>query len=274
MQPTVSYRQPRSIIWLALLALASCAPTAAVGPLPSADGITRQFLYTPDQDDLISTSRADVDDVTAAATSRSFAEIAQRRRTQEIRLDQLAYFFRSADGRSYLLADDPKAIVRGEPAAQCPVQVSVDGSSSPRQAVSQALTACHDDLDALGLEDSCDCRLLAQSTVLHAEPATFEYAVDLPVRLFRAGRLDPVTYFSRAGTDDAGNRALAIEVGETRLMVVSYADPGALTASISYADGSTAPAARAPVGYDRGRLRQSFTTTAPDGAALRIIVGP
>lgn len=273
MQPTVANRQPRTLLFLAFLALASCA-TAPVGPLPDADGVTREFLYTPFQSDLISTTPDDISQVVQDATSRSYAEIAEHRRTQEIRLDQLAYFFRSADGRAYLLAEGPKAIVRGAPQGQCPVEVSMVGGGNAQASITQALQSCHEDLSALGLQDSCDCRLLAQGTILHAAPATFEYAVDLPVRLFRDGRLDPVTYFSRAGSDGTGTRAILVELGDTQLMAVSYSDPGARHAVVTYPDGTQIPAERAPVGYDRGRLRESFTTTQQDGTPLRIIVGP
>lgn len=274
MQRTVSYRQPRPWIWALAAILIGCTP-APVGPLPDADGVVREFLYTPGQNMLISRDPTEIPDVAEAATRVSVAEIAQRRRTDEVRLDQLAYFFRAAAGRDYLLADEPKAMVRGEPQAQCPVQTFVlNGAPTTGDAITQALGACHAALDELGREADCDCRLLAHDYVLRADPAMFEYAVDLPVRLFRSGQLDPVTYFSRAGSDEAGNLALVIEIGEERLMVATYADPAATQALVTFADGRQSTAVRTPVGYDRGRLRQSFTLNDPDGAPLRIIVGP
>ena len=273
---TVSFPQPRRLGWAALLLLVGCAQVP-VGPLPGQDGVTREFLYTPDQSELVSRTPDEAVDVASAATRRSVEEIAQRRQTEEIRLDQLAYFFRSGDGRDYLMSEGPKALVRGHPQQSCPVEVAVTGAPPDprsRNAIASALMQCHADLAALGRKDSCGCRLMAHENVLHAPPADFEYAVDLPVRLFRDGRLDPVTYFSRAGSVEDGNRAIVVEAGGERLLVISYGDVGARTAVVNFPDGTQAPAERTPVGYDRGRLRESFTTTQPDGARLRVIVGP
>ncbi|WP_316014192.1 hypothetical protein [Roseobacter sp. HKCCA0434] len=275
---TVSYRQPvrgRALV-LAVL-LAGCAAPAPVGPLPDADGVQRRFLLTPGETELVSASPDDIPQIVELATRRSPGEIAERRRTEEIRLDQLAYFFRSPDGQAYLLETGPKALVRGAPAESCPVQVSIrsDGDDPrARGAIGEALAQCHADLAALGADPDCGCRLLAHDVILRADPAEFEYAIDLPTRLFRGGRLDPVTYFARAELNDAGERLVIVESGDTEIVRLLYTDPGARSAGARFPDGTTVEAVRDPVGFDRGRLRESFTLTDPQGARLRVIVGP
>ncbi|SOH92342.1 hypothetical protein SAMN06273572_101185 [Monaibacterium marinum] len=269
----VSYRQPRQLGWVILFALSGCM-AIDVGPLPENDGVVREFLFTPNQQPLVSDSIDDITEIAQRATRNTPDEIAERTRTEEIRLDQLAYFFRSQQGQSYLLGEGPKAMVRGYPAAQCPVQTVVLAGGTTQDAISQALSTCHAELAQLDRTDDCGCSLLAYENVLHASPAEFEYAIDLPVRLFRNGQLDPTTYFSRSGTDGNGDEAITIEVAQQRLMVISFTDGTSDEAIVSFADGTQAAAERVLVGYDRGRIRQSFTLTEADGRRLRIIVGP
>ncbi|QPH53358.1 hypothetical protein [Pontivivens ytuae] len=245
--------------------------------MPDADGVQREFLLTAGQTQLVSRSIDDVDDVADAATRRSIEEIASRRRTEEVRLDQLAYFFRAPDGQAYLLANGEKALVRGEPVAQCPVQISIRSAEPDpggRDTIATALDLCHAELGNLGLEEDCGCRLLAHGAILRAELAAFEYAIDLPARLFRGGRLDPITYFAREIVEENGDRGVVIEVGAERVVTLRYDMASSPTAEATFPNGTVVPAERQPVGFDRGRLRESFTLTDPEGAALRVIVGP
>lgn len=255
--------------------LAGCAATLPRELLPDSDGIVRTFLVPGGLLDF-SDGPEDADRIAEEATARSRIELAERRSTDEARLDQLAYFFRAPEGRAYLLAAEPKALVRAVPQHSCPVQVSVQGQAGTpeRDLIADALRLCHADLAAAG-QEGCQCALLAHGSVLRAPLEIFEYAIDLPARLFRDGALDPVRYLAREDLREDGVRELSVQANGVQALGITWSEQSAdRRVEAIFADGLRAAGTRDPVGFDRGRLVQNFTLEREDGRRLRVIIAP
>lgn len=265
--------RPIAVLFVALAA--GCATAVPERLMPDADGIVRSFL-APATRLPLSESAADAAEIAQIATATTRIELDERRSTERVRLDQLAYFFRSPEGRAYLLAAEPKALVRASPAASCPVQVSAQGveASSEVEVIADALRFCHDDLARMG-EDDCRCEVLAHGPILRAPLVSFEYAIDLPARIFQDGQLDPVRYLAREALEPDGERHLRVEANGTEAVEITWPEgDSSLTVSAQFADGTIATGTRQPVGFDRGRLVQSFSLTRTDGVRVRVILAP
>ncbi|MGB0496999.1 MAG: hypothetical protein ACPGID_01560 [Rubricella sp.] len=223
---------------------------------------------------LISEGPGDIAEITARATRLDREDLIDRPGTERIGARQVPYLVSAAYGRSFLLADAPKALVRGYPEAQCPVraQIRVEGAgATPADAIAAALRTCHADLATAGLEEDCGCRVLAHDGFLRAPLADFAYALDMPARLFVDGALDSTRYLARERFGGGSERQLLIfsQIGPVMEIDIDGAD-----ASGALVDGRRVSGEREVTGISRGRDIEALTLATSDGTTYRVLIGP
>jgi hypothetical protein len=156
---------------------------------------------------------------------------------------------RSPAGRAFLALPAARALAVGHPAEQCPALVAAGGAET-QAAMTAALSGCADSLSA---SPGCGCRLLAVNATLLGPQADFAYAPGIPVRVFRAGRLDPLPLVAveEAGATLmlAGSRPVWRLAGESLQPLDAAGLP----------DGPAVTVTRRPLGLDRGRIRERVT---------------
>ena len=224
---------------------------------------------------VVSEGVSDIESIAVRATRDDVQTLLRQRGADRVSIRQVPFLLSAPEGQSYMLAESPKALVQAEPALMCPVrsQIRVEGETATAQdAVSIALTRCHEQLSTLGLGDDCDCRVLAHDDVLLASLDDFEYARDLPARIFIDGSLQSERYLVREVFIEPEGRGLHITGSAGLFAEVNGVVGGPVSGTLT--DGTTLTGVFEVSGLSRGRNTGVLTLSRPDGGRIRVVVGP
>ncbi|MEM9048800.1 MAG: hypothetical protein AAGC92_08775 [Pseudomonadota bacterium] len=182
----------------------------------------------------------------------------------------LPLIYTSAPGRAFRAFAPSRALATGVPAALCPA-LAAGGGATPAAAAQVALERCLGALRENVAAPDCGCRLLAVDAVALAPRDAFAYARGLSTRVFRSGRLDPLTHIAEE-TTQGDDRQTIVFAGARPAWRVRPLDPR--TAEVTSlrrdgsADGPPRMAMRQILGLDRGRFIERIET--PD---LTLLIG-
>ncbi|WP_138575958.1 hypothetical protein [Paroceanicella profunda] len=263
-------RQGRSFPFLVLASLlASCAaPDPSSAPAVAAP---QRFLLAETLPDLIVDDAASQRD--AAAIVARVAALGPRPRIDALAPEFVPLLFNAPAGRDFLGLAEPKVLVSGSPALQCPA-LEPGAGATPEAAMADGVQACRAALRAAGAPESCGCRLLAADHVLTGSREDYAYARGIPARQTIGGKLSSL----RMVAEQQGAHALVLYAGKQPVWEVGEPEAGRATLRALSADGPVTAgtrieARRRRVGLDRGRYAERIDATLADGRDLTLLIG-
>ena len=247
--------------------------SACVGPPPSAGSerarnpavLDLQRLLVLERPPLIAADDAPGVEVARRLMSRlDPSELRGRDGARFADANALPWLTGSAAGRSYLSARPQRVLVRGRPAAQCPVAFAeADVPTRPiADLAAQGLKKC---LAQVG--PGCGCQVVAAGSVLLVPRDEISYATGIAARI-------------RAKSLDLDGFLVAEETRDGDILLRDLARPVALvtregldvTVTLSGSDKVYRGRTR-PVGYRRGRLAERIYATDEAGDRLSLLIG-
>lgn len=192
---------------------------------------------------------------------------AQPRRRVDLSALPLLQF--SPAGQAFRELTVPRALAVGIPQQGCPSLTSASGATA-EEAVTNALTSCFAELGETRSE-TCGCRILVSNFLLRASQTEFAYAQLQLVRVFSAGRLDPLRYFAREALSPEGPVAV-ISDGAQPIWRIVFTEPDqARVEPLAGDDPTPLIGTWKPQGLDRGRILGVVDTRDASGVRLRFV---
>ncbi|WP_118134354.1 hypothetical protein [Oceanicella sp. SM1341] len=209
----------------------------------------------------------------AAAIVARVAQAGPGGRGEALSPEFVPLLFNAPEGRDFLGLTEPKVLVTGTPARQCPALVPGAGPTLGA-ALEDGAQACRDALRAAEAPESCGCRLLAADHVLTGDRADYAYARGIPARQTLDGSLSPL----RLVAEQQGAHALVLYAGSRAIWEVGEPEAGRATLRALAVDGPVSAgtrieASRRRVGLDRGRYAERIDAHLPDGRSLTLLIG-
>lgn len=258
-----------SVLILVLFSVLS----ACIGPVESAGSQRGRNAATLDLQRLLVLERPPI----IAAKDAAGVEVARRlmgrldpvemRNRQGARFvdaNGLPWLSGSAEGRAYLAAPPQRLLLRGRPAARCPVAFPFVAPATRPMAdlVADALTQCLADVP-----EGCGCQVVAAGSVLLVPRDETNYATGIAARIRASGLgLDG---FLVAEETSSGGTLLRDLLGPVAEMT---RDGKAVTVRLRKSGDVYRGEAR-PVGFRRGRLAERIYASNEDGERLMLLIG-
>lgn len=267
-RPRGAWMRRVSLVFGVLTGLSACS-----GPPPSAGSersrnpelLDLQRLLVMERPPLIAaTDPAGVEVARRLMARLDPAELRAREGARFADANALPWLSGSQAGREYLSAQPQRLLVRGRPAAQCPVAFALsDVPAKPiADLAAQGLTQCLNQAP-----EGCGCQVVAAGSVLLVPRTEINYATGIAARI-RAAALDLDGFLVAEETPD----------GDVLLRDLSHAvarvtrDGLDVTVTLA-ASGEVYKGRSRPVGYRRGRLAERIYATNDQGERLSLLIG-
>ena len=264
------------IIWMIapiFILISGCAPTddASRDGGVSDRGSDSRFASSRAPARLIAARRGDVRGVASGAANLTDETLLSRPGLKYVEASSLPFLTTSVEGAQFLRAPFPRALARGEPAASCPAAAARVSTSGRADAVSAALNACFDLLQARGAGADCGCRITAIDNHLLDRRDAFAYAQTVSA-LLTGGDRPPAHLIAEAlpPADDAQTVILRDINGVVGQIALS--GDRARAAMIDAPERIYA-GERKRFGYRRGRMAERLELSDATGARLDILIG-
>lgn len=193
-------------------------------------------------------------------------ELARRTGARTVGVNSIAWLSGSRAGREFMASGRQRVLVRGRPAASCPVAFSRTapaGTSAADLAV-PALTECLEQAP----HPDCGCQVVAIGSVLMVPLEEMAYATGMTARVRApALGLDAILVAEEGEDGSILLRDLNGPVGALTREADGTAHLRLLGTGKIY-DGKARP-----VGYRRGRIAERIYLTGPEGARVSLLIG-
>ncbi|MEO1492225.1 MAG: hypothetical protein AAFV19_08745 [Pseudomonadota bacterium] len=255
-------------ITLAALVAACTGPQRSAGTerarTPATIGEQRMMVLT--RPPIIKAeSAADVEVARRLMSRLDPNELNRRDGSRIVDANEIPWLSGSEQGRSFLAMQPQRVVVRGEPAASCPIALSVSASrQKPIQDVAaDALSSC---LTSAGPD--CGCRVVAAGSILLVPRDEATYATGISARI-RAPKIGLDGFLIAEETPDGTTllRDLSGVVGR-----VQRGNGGDVTLSLRGASDDYVGTVR-KVGYRRGRLAERIYAENAEGERVALLIG-
>lgn len=240
------------------------------GTLDSRD-LMQRVLVRPRPPKIIAKDFTELPDALTFAQRASTGDSSRVRGARLTEAAQIGLLFGSPEGKAYLAGKDRgRALVRGEPAAACPV-LNVAIATTDDEATSGAMRAC---LNETAARPDCGCRLIARGSHLLAPRDDFAYAIGVGTTVIDNTGGSIMTYASEErmveGRPGARHIWLLGIDGPAGLLQVEADGRAAMTLN---ATGARYDGTHKADGFRRGRVARRAYLSGPDGRSMIVLVG-
>lgn len=231
----------------------------------------RQRLFSvPRPAEIVANDYADIEEALLYAQRATEADPKRQNGGKWIEAAQIGLLFGSPEGKAFLTAPAGRALVRGEPAENCPA-LHVAAAPTDGQATEGAMRAC---LREISSRSGCGCRVIARADRLLAERDEFQYAIGVASQI-----VDPTT--GRKLQMTAEERIIEGRPGIRRLWMLGAAgpvgmlqvEPDGRAAFVFSQTGKRYDGSHRADGFRRGRVARRAYMTAKDGKRMIVLVG-
>lgn len=245
------------------LALAACTPAGAPvdqgRPRIEAGAGSQRLVVASRPRGLTARTAEEAATARAVAERNPAAELSRADSARRVSAEGLAFLVGTPAGRRFLALPFPRALARGDPAAQCPAT----GVAGGPRAVETALGAC---LAALADRPDCGCEILAYDDVVAVDRGELAYATGTSARLRVPALGIDGLYVAEAEPDGT---LLLRGLGGPFGRVERRPDGVA----VILADGRRFDGTAEAVGFRRGRLAERIRAQDAQGRRLVLLTG-
>lgn len=228
--------------------------------------VDRQQMLVLDRPPVVrAEQREDLPKVRNLLSKLSAAELRLRSDARVIDANALPWLTGSTEGRTFLQSRPHRVLVRGAPAASCPVAFTVSAPATEAMAdvATGALSRCLGEVDP-----GCGCQLVAAGSVLLVPREEVTYATGIAARI-RARSLG-LDAFLVAEEEPDGSIILRDFSGIVG--VVRRTDANHVAIALEGAEAVFHGTSRS-VGFRRGRLAERIYATTEGGERLSLLIG-
>ena len=252
-----------TVLFCAVLGACQMAPTSAGSErTKNAEAVDLQNILVLDRPpEVIVRTTADMQKARRSLSVMDPNELAGREGARMARANALPWLSGSTEGRAFLDEKLGRVLVRGTPAAFCPVALTESGPKPVAELATDALNTC---LEIAGPD--CGCRVIAAGSVLLVPRDQVAYATGVSARIkARALGLDGLLV-----AEDAPNGGVLLRDVNTVVGKLERSGDDAVT--LTFGESIYRGTAR-KVGFRRGRLAERIYAKDPNGNRLSLLIG-
>lgn len=256
-----------------IAALAFAAILASCGGAPDSAGSRRekipervdlqQILIMPRPPEMVVDDRTDLDTVSRRLQQLNPNALAAREGARLIDANALPWLAGSTVGRKFLDNPSGRVLVRGTPAAFCPVALTETGPGAASALATRALRSC-----AAQSAPGCGCQVIALGSVLMVPREDVAYATGVSARIQAPSLgLDGFLIAEETPQGEILLRDVSGVVGR-----MQRGDGGQVTLDFDKAGQAFQGRARS-VGFRRGRLAERVYARDSEGNRVSLLIG-